>query len=123
MMKRHISKSKKAIIILFVISISSFSFQGCSSVHVVAKQASKADDIHEKTVWALWWGGSDPLENVDCKGDGLQIVSYKTSWIYSICSFVTFGAVVPVDIEYRCTQGSLHGGDEIGLNVVGGTDE
>ena len=89
-------------------------FEGCSSVHVSAKQASKADDTYEKTVWALWWGASDPLESVDCNGNGLQIVTMKTSWIYSLCTFVTLGAAVPVDIEYRCTSEPLQGGDEIG---------
>jgi len=89
-------------------------FEGCSSVHVSAKQASKADDTYEKTVWALWWGASDPVESVDCNGNGLQIVTMKTSWIYSLCTFVTLGAVVPVDIEYRCTSEPLQGGDEIG---------
>lgn len=94
-------------------------FEGCSSVHVTAKQASKADDIYEKTVWALWWGGSDPVESVECNGNGLQIVTVKTSWIYSLCTVVTLGAVVPFDIEYRCTSEPLQGGGEIGVIIEG----
>ena len=100
--------------IVLVISCITFTFDGCSSVHVQAIQAPKADDTFEKTVWALWWGASDPLESVDCNGNGLQIVTMKTSWIYSLCTFVTLGAAVPVDIEYRCTSEPLQGGDEIG---------
>jgi len=100
--------------IVLVMSCITFTFEGCSSVHVLANQASKADDTYEKTVWALWWGVSDPVESVDCNGNGLQIVSMKTSWIYSLCTFVTFGAVVPVDIQYRCTSEPLQCGEEIG---------
>ena len=122
-MRKTLNKSKHSLAISLIIFIMSFSFEGCSSVHVVAKQASKADDIHEKTVWALWWGASDPLENIDCQGNGLQIVSYKTSWIYSLCSFVTFGAVVPMDVEYRCTSAPMQGGGEIGMIEKGETNE
>jgi hypothetical protein len=103
--------------IVLLIGISSFTMlqDGCSTVSIIAKQASKADDTFNKTEVALWWGLSDPVENVDCKGNGLQVVNVSTNWIYSLCSVVTLGAVVPVDVEYRCTTGSLQGGDTIGM--------
>ncbi len=100
--------------IVLVISYGTLALPGCSSVHVAAKQASKADDTFETTVWALWWGGSDPVESVDCSGNGLQVVSTSTNWLYSLCAVVTLGAVVPLDIEYRCTSTPLQGGDELG---------
>ena len=111
----HIQKTNRAVILIIAVTIFSFSFEGCSSVYVIAKQASKADDIQTKTVFALWWGASDPVENVDCKGNGLHDVSVKTNWFYSICTFVTLGAVVPMDIEYRCTSNPLDDGGEIGM--------
>ena len=111
----YIQKTNKAIVVIIAVSVLSFTFEGCSSVHVIAKQASKADDTYTKTVFALWWGASDPVENVDCNGNGLHDVSVKTNWLYSICTFITLGAVVPMDIEYRCTTGQLQGGGEIGM--------
>jgi hypothetical protein len=101
------------VLVVLVLSSLTITFEGCSTVHVVANQASLADDTYKTTVWALWWGVSDPVESVDCNGDGLKIVSMKTNWIYSLCTVVTLGAVVPMDIEYRCTLGSLDGGDVI----------
>ena len=105
---------RKNQVLWIVLIMYCIAFAGCSSVHVTANQAPKADDTYEKTVWALWWGASDPVESVDCNGNGLQFVTMKTNWIYSLCTFVTLGAVVPVDIEYRCTSEPLHGGDIIG---------
>ena len=67
-----------------------------------------------KTVVALWWGANDPLESVECGETGLKLVSVKTSWIYSLCSVVTLGAVVPMDIEYTCTSTPLSGGGDLG---------
>ena len=91
-----------------------FTSESCTSVHVRAKEASKADDIQRKTVVALWWGAADPVENVDCNGNGLQIVSTGTSWVYALCTVLTLGAVVPVDVEYRCTSVPLQPGGTIG---------
>jgi len=102
-------------VLLIASSLSLSVLDGCSAVHVRANQASVADDIQHKTVVALWWGVDDPLESVECGGQGLHLVSVKTSWIYSLCTVVTLGAVVPMDIEYRCTSKSLEGGDDIGL--------
>ena len=106
--------NRSSSIVIILACVASFALEGCSSVHVRAKQSSHADDLQEKTVVALWWGGNDPLEDVDCNGDGLNIVSVKTSWIYSFCSVITLGAVVPMDIEYKCTVGSLDGGQPLG---------
>lgn len=111
----YIQKTNRTIILIIVLSFVSFSFEGCSSVYVIAKQASKADDTYTKTVFALWWGASDPVENVECNGNGLQNVSFKTNWLYSVCTFVTLGAVVPMDIEYRCTSEPLQDGGVIGF--------
>lgn len=87
---------------------------GCSSVHIRANQAPKADDVHKKTVVALWWGVSDPLESIECNGNGLQVVSTSTSWLYAACTFLTLGAVAPMDIEYRCTSAPLQQGGTLG---------
>jgi len=109
-----ISKMKQSGAVLFIISVLFISIEGCSAVEVKAVQSSKADDIFSKTVVALWWGGGDPLEEVDCSGNGLQFVRVKSSWLYSLCTVVTLGAVVPFDIEYRCTSVPLQDGGEIG---------
>lgn len=111
-MKQHTLQKQIRFFILIVsfVSISALS-ESCSTVHVRAKQSSKADDIYKKTVYALWWGGSDPIENVDCgDGKGLHIVSSSSSWLYSLCTVITLGAVVPMDIEYRCTSENLQNG-------------
>jgi hypothetical protein len=101
--------------IIFIAIISSFIFlEGCSTVNVVATQASKSDDIFTTTVVALWWGGSDPVENVDCRGNGLQFVSAQTNWFYSLVTVVTLGAVVPIEVEYRCTSIPMQDGGTIG---------
>lgn len=100
--------------LMFIISFISITLDGCSSVNINAVQASKADDIFNKTVFALWWGAADPVEDVDCKGNGLQFVNVKTNWLYSLCTVVTLGAVVPFDIEYRCTSVPLQNGGTIG---------
>ena len=106
---------RRAIAVMLVISVVSFSQTGCSSsVSVVAKQASKADDVIKKTEVALWWGVSDPVQNAECGGNGLQFVSVRTNWLYSLCTVVTLGAVVPVDVEYRCTSEPMQDGGEIG---------
>lgn len=98
------------ILIVSFVSIASLS-ESCSTVHVRAKQASPADDMHKKTIYALWWGGSDPIETIDCgDGKGLQIVSSSSNWLYSLCTVVTLGIVVPMDIEYRCTSENLQNG-------------
>lgn len=107
--------TRKALIVLLVVSFVSVSQTGCSSsVSVVAKQASKADDVVTKTEVALWWGVSDPVQNVDCGGNGLQFVSVKTNWLYSLCTVVTLGAVAPMDVEYRCTSAPPQDGGVIG---------
>jgi hypothetical protein len=105
----------KTFVVVFGIILFSVYQEGCSSVSIIAKQASKADDTFKKTEFALWWGLSDPVENVDCQGNGLQVVNVSTNWIYSLCTVITLGAVVPVDVEYRCTTGSLQGGGTIGM--------
>lgn len=109
-----INKIKHSGTALIVISVLFISIEGCSAVEVKAVQSSKTDDIFSKTVVALWWGGGDPLEEVDCSGNGLQFVRVKSSWLYSLCTVVTLGAVVPFDIEYRCTSIPLQDGGEIG---------
>ncbi len=100
--------------LMFIVSLYVFTAGGCSTVSVVAKQASKADDMQKTTVVAYWWGASDPVRNADCGGNGLQVVSVKTNWVYSLCAVVTLGAVVPLDVHYRCTTGTLQGGGSIG---------
>lgn len=88
---------------------------GCSSsAEIVARQSSKADDTFEKTEVMYFWGLMDVQESVDCGGDGLHVVSASTNWFYSLCTVVTLGAVVPMDVTYRCTTGSLDGGGQLG---------
>jgi hypothetical protein len=108
----HHLEANRTIVLVFVLLFCTFG--GCSTVTVTAVQASKADDIYTKTVVALWWGGSDPEEKVDCQGNGLQFVSVKTNWLYSLCSVLTLGAVVPADIQYRCTSVPLQENGPIG---------
>jgi hypothetical protein len=108
------------LILVLSISCASFVCEGCSTVNVTARQAPSADDTYNTTVWALWWGGSDPVESVDCKGNGLKIVSMSTSWLYSLITVATLGAVVPMDVQYRCTSEPMQGGGEIGA-LHGGT--
>lgn len=122
-MKYSISKFRQSGTILILFSILMISFEGCSTVEVKALQSSKADDIYSKTVIALWWGGSDPLEEVDCNGNGLQFVQVKSNWLYSLCTVVTVGAVVPFDIHYRCTSVPMQDGGEIGRMEVLTEDE
>ncbi len=113
-MSNNIHVLRKAVVILLVIS-AAVPQAGCSSsVSVVAKQASKADDVIKKTEVALWWGVSDPVQNAECGGSGLQFVSVRTNWFYSLCTVVTLGAVVPVDVEYRCTSAPMDDGGVIG---------
>lgn len=113
-MNGFIQQFNHTVVIVLFISIISISFVGCSTVEVKALQSSKADDIYSKTVIALWWGGSDPLEEVDCNGNGLQFVQVKSNWLYSLCTVLTIGAVVPFDIQYRCTSITMQDGGEIG---------
>jgi hypothetical protein len=107
-------KHRNTLPVIIFVSILIISLEGCSAVEVKAVQSSKADDIFSKTVVALWWGGGDPLEEVDCSGNGLQFVRVKSSWLYSLCTVVTLGAVAPFDIEYRCTSVPMQDGGEIG---------
>jgi len=113
-MKTCTDKQIKTIILIITISFALFSLEGCSSVHVVAEQASLADDICTETTFSLWWGISDPELPAQCRGEGLKYVSVKTNWFYSVCSFITLGAVVPMDIEYRCTSVHMLDGGVIG---------
>jgi len=101
--------------IIISVSLLVFSIEGCSSFYVVAEQASKADDIYNETVFSYLWGLDDNLESVECHGEGLQMVSVKTNWVYSLCTFVTLGAIVPMEVEYRCTSVPLQDGGEIGF--------
>lgn len=107
---RHPRLASATIILLLL----AFTLEGCSAVTVTAVQASKADDTYTKTVVALWWGVSDPEEKVDCNGNGLQYVKVKTNLLYSLCAVLTLGAVVPADIEFRCTSEPLRDGGPIG---------
>ena len=109
------SRIAAALVIVLALSFLSLTQPGCSSgVEITAKQASKADDTIKKTEFSLWWGFSDRTESVDCGGQGLQFVSTKTNWLYSLCAVVTLGAVVPLDVEYRCTSVPLQDGGPIG---------
>lgn len=111
---RH--KHGSPLIIVVVVSLLSLQPIGCSStVSVVAEQASRADDIHQTTEVAFLWGLMDRTRGVDCDGNGLQIVSAKTNWFYSLCTVLTMGAVVPLTVEYRCTSTPLQDGGEIGI--------
>lgn len=105
------NKSVFAVVYFYILLIT---LTSCSSVNVTANQASLADDTESKTVVALWWGGSDVQENVDCNGNGLKLVRVSTNWLYSLCTVVTLGAVAPFEVEYRCTTGELDGGGSIG---------
>lgn len=104
---------RTSVIVLTLISIQ-FVHEGCSTVNVIAKQASKADDIKKTTVCALWWGGSDPVISAECNGNGVQIVSTSSNWLYSLCTVITLGAVVPMDVQYRCTSEPLQNGGTLG---------
>ncbi len=106
----------RTVSLVLVIAVLSLSQGGCASgVEITAMQASKADDRITKTEVALWWGLADRTESVDCKGNGLQFVSAKTNWFYSLCTVVTLGAVVPLVVEYRCTSVPLQDGGKIGM--------
>jgi hypothetical protein len=100
-------------VILYLIFIS-FSQQGCSSAELVAKQASSADDTYHKTVVLYFWGVMDYSESIDCKGQGFKRVSTRTNWLYALCTVVSLGAVVPLELEYRCTSQPLIEGNPIG---------
>jgi hypothetical protein len=114
MSTRHIHGNP--LIIILLVTFISLQPIGCSStVSVVAEQASRADDIHTSTEVAFLWGLMDRTRGVDCDGNGLQIVSAKTNWFYSLCTVLTLGAVVPLNVEYRCTSAPLLDGGEIGL--------
>lgn len=114
-MPSHTHALCRTISVLLIISVVSISHTGCSSsVSVVAKQASKADDVIKKTEVSLWWGVSDAVQNAECSGNGLQFVAVKTNWLYSLCTVVTLGAVVPLDVEYRCASAPMQDGGEIG---------
>lgn len=113
-MNHRTIKHRNTLPVIILVSVLIFSLEGCSAVEVKAVQSSKADDIFSKTVFALWWGGGDQLEEVDCSGNGLQFVRVKSSWLYSLCTVITLGAVVPFDIEYRCTSVPMQDGGEIG---------
>lgn len=107
---------KQLRVMVVVVTLISFqvALEGCSTVNVIAKQASKADDIKKTTVCALWWGGGDPVISADCNGNGMQIVSTSSNWLYSLCTVVTLGAVVPMDIQYRCTSEPMQNGGTLG---------
>ena len=114
----HYFHFKQRVTLLLIVTIVSFTIDGCSSVYVNAVQSSKADDIYSKTVFALWWGISDPVEEVDCNGNGLQFVQVKSNLFYSMLTVLTLGAVVPYDIQYRCTSEPMQDGGTIGRMEV-----
>lgn len=119
-MSTAIRRFPRHLVLVLGLSCASLTFEGCSTVNVTARQASNADDTYKTTVWALWWGASDPVESVDCNGNGLKVVSMSTSWVYSLISVVSLGAVVPMDVEYRCTSESMQGGGDIGARGMEG---
>ena len=114
-MFRYFRRINNTLIIIIGLSVFSIIQEGCSSVSIIAQQASKADDIVKKTEVALWWGLSDPVENVDCRSNGLQFVGVKSNWLYSLCTVITLGAVIPMDVEYRCTSEQMLDGGTIGM--------
>ncbi len=119
-MSTAIRQLPRLFVLVAGLSCASLAFDGCSTTNVTARQAPVADDTYTTTVWALWWGASDPVESVDCKGNGLKVVSVSTSWLYSLVTVVTLGAVVPMDVEYRCASESMQGGGDIGVIQEGG---
>ncbi len=119
-MTTAIRQFPRLLVLVVGLSCASLSFESCSTANVTARQAPLADDTYKTTVWAMWWGASDPVESVDCNGNGLKIVSVSTSWLYSLVTVVTLGAVVPMDVEYRCASESMQGGGDIGAIREGG---
>lgn len=120
-MSTSIRQSFRLFLLATSLSCSMLLSEGCSTATVTARQAPLADDTYKTTVWAFGWGASDPVESIDCGSNtGLKVVSVSTSWVYSLITVVTLGAVVPMDIEYRCASEPMQGGGDIGAVREGG---
>jgi hypothetical protein len=67
--------------------------------------ASPATEMEKKTVWVLFWGFRQ--ENVfatDCCGNGLAEVRVDNNVGFALISFVTFGFVQPITVEWKCAK-------------------
>jgi hypothetical protein len=67
--------------------------------------ASPATTMQKKTVWVLFWGFRQ--ENVfatDCCGNGLAEVRIDNNVGFALISFLTFGFVQPITVEWNCAK-------------------
>lgn len=66
---------------------------------------SPATNMMKKTVWVLFWGFRQ--ENVfatDCYGNGLAEVRIQNNVGFALISFLTFGFVQPITVEWNCAK-------------------
>ncbi|MBL0177403.1 MAG: hypothetical protein IPP94_19535 [Ignavibacteria bacterium] len=96
----------------------SLTLPGCYSYRVVSENTARADDIHRATVVSLFWGIVQSNDvTAACNGNGLQQVTYKNNFLYSLCTVATLGIVSPADVEYRCSTGVVRGNDDMGQTL------
>jgi hypothetical protein len=110
-MTKYTAKYRQTILLFLEIFLISLILDGCSTVSVISKQASKADDIYKKTSVAFLWSNSNHIDTTNVpdtgyKHDGLQFVGANTNWFYSLCNLATLGAVAPVSVKYICRSSS-----------------
>jgi hypothetical protein len=61
--------------------------------------------MEKKTVWVLFWGFRQ--ENVfatNCHGNGLAEVRITNNVGFALISFLTFGFVQPITVEWNCAK-------------------
>lgn len=66
---------------------------------------SPATTMKKKTVWVLFWGfRQENIFATDCYGNGLAEVRITNNVGFAVISFLTFGFVQPITVEWNCAK-------------------
>ena len=83
---------------------------GCYAYRVQAPEHEGVATGH-KVVWSYLWGLVQQQPAVDnCQGQGLAIVTVKTTPVYELLTFVTLGLISAKQVTWECDQGCAQAG-------------
>ena len=94
--------------LLFVVTLCSYSFNSCTTTHIVSKYDCDTfanNPLNKKTTWSFAWGLVQPKDinpNCDTRFNHMNKVTVKNNLGFALISVVTMGIVMPQRIEWCC---------------------
>lgn len=105
----HLYRARASLRRLVILSVLATLLASCTSLTVRVKESDESKPTHfvsatrHSVLWDLFSAGGAPVEVAEnCRTGALHTVRYKTNLLYQFASVLTFGAWVPMDVQWAC---------------------